>query len=737
MTTRTHSYLPQKRLRNRATVTAALLWLMAPRVAHSQSAVPAGDFDETALNQLSLTNLLDIREVTTASGGKAESQDLSSANVFVYTREDIKRHGWSSLAEVLAHVPGLYVIDDLVTPTISVRGTTGGLASATRIVKVMINGIEVSFRPDMTAFLGPEYVPIDAVEQVDIARGPLSAVYGTNAFIATINVITREPTEGGHGAAGLGYSTSGASGLSRWATVTYGSEHLSLLMSTSDSNLDRSGLAVQQTFPKQDPTSVQYKDFFETRSKGDLARPASFYANLRLSREGLGELTVQGGAQHHDAHGEFQSFSALTHNSKYVIDNYWASATGERKWSNKFSTWASLGWSQGAPAADDLQYLSGSQQYAYHRNFSYHAFDGRLGLAFDPVKWLSTALGFDAAIERHRVPFYTQIYRQPAAGHSPGYEESLLPDGTAEFQHITNMAVHGQVAIQNLKIAPDLVVLGDFRLDKSNLYPAATSWRTAVGYRLFEDVTVRVVGGRAFQAPSALLLFANPGFGTTGNIIGNRSAVGQLPLLPQVVESGEFILNIRAFEAIEISSSVFYQQLERSIDFATNGLGFIAKNGPTRNFVGTELAMRLARGRYHGEVGLAYQKQFASDETDPTKDLAAPPLFPNVWGMSSFGLDIPEAYLQMTATARWVGERGPTEQNLRLNDGKPYTLPAYMRVDLMVSSHGFKPLSVGETRVSLAIRNLTDARYSEPGPVGMDLPTLGRTFTMRLAQELW
>ena len=103
--------------------------------------------------------------------------------IFCDLLERFARHGWRSLGEVLANVPGLYVIDDLVLPSVSVRGVSGGLNAGTRIVKVMVDGTVVNFRPDLTAFLGPELIPIEVIDRIEIAKGPLSAVYGANAFL--------------------------------------------------------------------------------------------------------------------------------------------------------------------------------------------------------------------------------------------------------------------------------------------------------------------------------------------------------------------------------------------------------------------------------------------------------------------------------------------------------------------------------------------------------------------------
>src|SRR5439155_54862 len=161
----------------------------APNLEPNAEAEPASATD---LDRLTLEQLLNL-PVVTSSGGVEEERSMASANVYVVSRDEIAVHGWRSLAELLANVPGLYVSDDLVMPSLGVRGVTGGLASGTRVVKIMIDGQAVNFRPELTAFLGPEYIPMEAVERVEIAKGPLSALYGANAFIATVNVITRRP----------------------------------------------------------------------------------------------------------------------------------------------------------------------------------------------------------------------------------------------------------------------------------------------------------------------------------------------------------------------------------------------------------------------------------------------------------------------------------------------------------------------------------------------------------------
>ncbi len=174
-----------------------LLLATGALVAFGQVEADAGVIAADDATELDLFKMEEVwnAKVVTASRGVEEDSVSAAANVYVISREDITAHRWRSLSEMLSNVPGLYVIDDFAFSSVGVRGITGGPRAGSRIVKVMINGVEVSFRPDLTALLGPEFLPVEVIERVEVARGPLSALYGANAFLATVNVITRKVTD--------------------------------------------------------------------------------------------------------------------------------------------------------------------------------------------------------------------------------------------------------------------------------------------------------------------------------------------------------------------------------------------------------------------------------------------------------------------------------------------------------------------------------------------------------------
>ena len=77
------------------------------------------------------------------------------------------------MADVLRTVPGFYDVYDLVSHDVGVLGINGGGS----VLKVVIDGQPVPFHPNTGSFFGQELVPIEAVDRVEIIRGPASALY--------------------------------------------------------------------------------------------------------------------------------------------------------------------------------------------------------------------------------------------------------------------------------------------------------------------------------------------------------------------------------------------------------------------------------------------------------------------------------------------------------------------------------------------------------------------------------
>ena len=113
----------------------------------------------------------------------------------------------------------------------------------------------------------------------------------------------------------------------------------------------------------------------------------------------------------------------------------------------------------------------------------------------------------------------------------------------------------------------------------------------------------------------------------------------------------------------------------------------------------------------------------------------APALYPGLQVLAGIAVKVPEVKLRAVLDVIHVGERGASQSNILLNNDTDYTLPAYTRMDLTLSSLGLHLMSgESETRVLARVRNVSDEKWSEPGFGGFDIPQLGRTMQFEVRQ---
>jgi outer membrane receptor for ferrienterochelin and colicins len=119
-----------------------------------------------------------------------KAEDAASS-ISVVTADEIQKHGYRTLAEVLKSVSGFYVINDRNYSYVGVRGLSVPGDYNARIL-FLVDGHRVNDNIFDGAYVSTEFpVDIDLIERIEIIRGPDSSAYGTGAFAAVINVITK------------------------------------------------------------------------------------------------------------------------------------------------------------------------------------------------------------------------------------------------------------------------------------------------------------------------------------------------------------------------------------------------------------------------------------------------------------------------------------------------------------------------------------------------------------------
>jgi outer membrane receptor protein involved in Fe transport len=149
------------------------------------------------LTEMSLEDLMGIQVKTVASASR-RTQDISDApaSVTIITGEQIRRYGYRTLSEVLGSVMGFNVTYDRNYYYLGVRGI-GLPGDYNSRILLMIDGHRFNEPANDSFFTGPGLgIDMNDVKKIEIVRGPASALYGQNAMLATVNIITKGPEDG-------------------------------------------------------------------------------------------------------------------------------------------------------------------------------------------------------------------------------------------------------------------------------------------------------------------------------------------------------------------------------------------------------------------------------------------------------------------------------------------------------------------------------------------------------------
>jgi len=195
-----------------------------------------------AVFALNLEQLFNV-EVETAAK-KTQRADQVAGSVFVITAQEIKENGFTTINDALTLVPGMHVSRNWRTDPITVRGVVGGNEK----VLFLVDGQAMTMKGDgLTVFNQSAPVDIHQIEKIEVILGPGSALYGSGAFLAIVNVLTKEPQLGT--SVNLDYSTAGPKNLS----LTYGHVANDVALSITASTHESNGDELAFTFPNRRP----------------------------------------------------------------------------------------------------------------------------------------------------------------------------------------------------------------------------------------------------------------------------------------------------------------------------------------------------------------------------------------------------------------------------------------------------------------------------------------------------
>lgn len=701
-------------------LTAGLL--LAFTAAHAR----ADDASDTAsLDDLDLVRLLNV-EVSTASK-TLEKVDDAPADITVVTREEIQRWGYQTVAEVLQQALGFYALDDHILPNVAVRGMTGGLGAESSVIKVMIDGRSVAFRSTSGNWLGTELIPLESIQQIEIIRGPASALYGADAFLGVVNIITQPPDETRPVRARVTVGMNGGNPGGRFDVVGgHDFGRLDFMLGAAGEHADRTGLVL----PPQSPAPVLPSRVGERRKSLNLER-RSLVLQSRLGYRvaDVGHVVLSAYASGLERGGDFAQWAQLTNTADgensalgttIALGQYRINVDGLLHLTSQLDLAVQSTYFQGGVLPAD-QIDVASELFYVERNTGYRGADSMAELRYTPLAALNLLMGVENVFDRERLP----VPRRVASGNGESLAADTASPGSVSLINVgTYLGANYRVSERWLKLN------GGLRYDHHSKYGDQITGRAGATSNLTKRLVAKLLYGSAFKAPSPYLLYAVPF--RPGDVIGNSQ------LKPQYIHTTEALATYRPLGWLSLSSSVSYNWLRDKAEFTPQGINQTARNVAKQHSISWE--SRLA-ARYRDEVDAYLAFELVASTRDTGREGYAAELvgtrnvvYPPWIGRAGLSVRIPslrELPLELAAQGMLVGPRRAADASI-LEAGHSFELPSYFMLNLSLATRELYLIRGHESRIAIRARNLLATTGPDPGFSGFEYALAPREVFLEL-----
>lgn len=432
------------------------------------------------------------------------------ASVDIITKKTISASPAKTIEDLLITQTGVQArrtaaIGEGIPSDIIIRGIPGALAASRTLI--LVDGIPTN--ASGTPFLIVNEVPLEAIERIEIVRGPYSSLYGANAFGGVVNILTREGLGKIHG--GVTFETAYpftlldqyysadlpmSDAVRKAGTLTYwnvngtgngGTDRIGFLLSTGYRTIGNYLLrnyAIAKNGEKinnKKPDNHDYADFrVFGKSRFRITENSDVFLHVRYFNSSLGfgktkniipdsldietrgekilvgpqvrisvskNVVLRAGAFYRNVTGEF--WNEGTDSAKKPVQSYWKSQTSD--WQIE---------SQGIITL------------------------GTHNVVTTGLEFLRNHVDFGATVD-------------PATG-------KILPNSFSIAQRIINGAGFIQ---DEIKLFDRLNIVPVIRLDYHSEFGSAFSPKLGISYKIIEQLRFRTSAGRSFRAPSLAELY--------------------------------------------------------------------------------------------------------------------------------------------------------------------------------------------------------------------------------------
>ena len=146
---------------------------------------------------------VNMDELVVSASGYEQSTQNAAASITVLQADEIQKKNYRDVTDALAAVPDVFVTGGGSSSDIMMRGLGG------KYTLILVDGKRQGSRETRPNSDGPGIEqgwlpPITSIERIEVIRGPMSSLYGSDALGGVINIITKKVLDEWHGDMSVG-----------------------------------------------------------------------------------------------------------------------------------------------------------------------------------------------------------------------------------------------------------------------------------------------------------------------------------------------------------------------------------------------------------------------------------------------------------------------------------------------------------------------------------------------------
>lgn len=615
----------------------------------------ADDFKD--FSELNIEALLNV-EVSGASSYLQKATEAPSA-VTVINAEQIKKYGYRTFDEILRSARSFYTSYDRNYSYIGYRGFSRPGDYNTRIL-LIIDGHRMNDNLNDYIGVGTDFIlDVDLIDRVEIIRGPGSSLYGSNALLAVINVITKS----GKALKGAELSASGGSHDTYSGRFSYGN--------TFENGLEM--LVSGSGYTSEGQSRLYYKEYDSPDTNNGITRSLdddendSFFAKLSYR-----DFTLEG---------------AYVDRKKQLPTAPWDTIFNDPRDKSKDERgYIDLKYQHVIDTETSVMGRIFYDSYYYHGDYIYD---------YPPVTTNEDfSRGNTWGLEAQ---FKKQLFEKHTVVVGSEYRDNYKQDQGAQdidpyYEYIDDKRdskVWALFAQDEFRICDNLLLNAGLRYDHYDTFGGTTNPRLALIYQPVSATTIKLLYGRAFRAPNVYELYYDD---------GGVSQKGNPDLDPETIESYDAVVEHYFNKNLKATIDGFYYTMDDLIDQQTTADGLLKfSNTDGMEARGVELELDgIWENSWQGSISYTYTD---AEDKDTDKTLTNSPKH-----LAKFNLIAP-----------LVREKLFAGLEVQYTSGRK-TLAGNTAHDFFITNLTlFSPRILKGLEVSGSIYNLFNQKYSVPG----------------------